>query len=164
MIRTRPRRRVVAAWACLLALVGSALALPALHAAVHAGERAARAPRPAPAPRPQLTVHRHGHCHGGVCHDDGPEDGPPAERAAREPATGNQPARPHHHHDGDREGEHGTRSPEHLAALLLPSRVPLVTPPWRTHVTTTVEARPREVTRVLEPRPAIRAPPVVDRA
>lgn len=107
----RARRRL-AAWLCLWALAAGAVALPALHAALHLAEHFATAPEPAP--RPRVVVHRYQHCHGGTCHDV--DEG--RRHAPREP----------HRHDGDRPGEHGRASPEHLAVLALRAPAPTVPP------------------------------------
>ncbi|HVV82152.1 MAG TPA: hypothetical protein VHE35_03705 [Kofleriaceae bacterium] len=147
--RTRQRRRV-AAWLCLTALTASVVVLPGLHAALHLAERLA-AERATPSGS-RIIVYAHGHCHGGYCHG-GPDDSGGSETPwPQDPVH-------HHHHDGDAPGEHGTNSPEHLAALLAPASAPVV-PPRVEPATVTDYAYAIRLARSLPARrPAIRGPP-----
>lgn len=136
-------RRRFAAWLCLAALTASVVALPAMHAAVHLLERLT-ADHAEPA-GPRIVVHRYQHCHGGTCHDD---------HADRRPVP-----REGHHHDGDRRGEHGRQSPEHLSLLLAPAAALALPPRITPAVMVVVVAAPRAITLTPLRSHAARAPP-----
>jgi hypothetical protein len=142
-------RRRRAAWLCVLAMTGSVVALPAMHAAVHLAERLV-ALGAAPAPPPVIVV-RHGHCHGGSCHVDG-EPGDP--RAPKRP-TPHEP----HHHDGDRPGEHGRSSGAHLVVLLAPAAAPALPPRVEPAILVERTLTPPTFAPVTLPTHAARAPP-----
>ena len=117
------RRRGLAATACLVALALTAVAVPALHSEEHAREAEADARAIAPrgaGPIVRVVHHISDEIEGvGHLHADG---------------TWHAPGPHHHHHDGDRNGEHGANAPEHFSFALAASVPPMLPPPHVTQI------------------------------
>ncbi len=123
------RRSSAGALACLAALALAAVVVPAMHAEVHAREADADAEAQAP---PAIPPHGPGPLIR-VTHHVSVEIDRVAHRAAD--GTWHTHGPGHHHHDGDRPGDHGADAPEHLAFAIVPAVAPPLPPPFVAVVT-----------------------------